>query len=109
MSKVKQTLEETAVEFETFQQKLPVVEGKPSIANWTIQIRFYTREQCYKLIELLSKEPVVYPFNFDCIFNGEFEEYWLTINDMQWATNLTKLGQLLEQCDYGSFQTKESN
>ena len=61
MSKIKEALNETLIEY---QGSLPTVNGKASVAEWNLTIKFYTREQCYKFIDLLSKQEVVYSFSF---------------------------------------------
>lgn len=80
----------------------PVVRGRASICTWTLQFKFLTREQCTKFINLYLEE-------FEYASNVEYEmilgdsltkdEHWVTIEN-SWANNLTRVGQLLEQCDY---------
>ncbi len=100
MSKIKEALNETLIEY---QGSLPTVNGKASVAEWNLTIKFYTREQCYKFIDLLSKQDVVYSFSFYPVDTDTNTDYLVTVNGMLWAKNLTTLSQLLEQCDYGSF------
>ena len=80
----------------------PTVRGSASICTWTLNFRFLTREQCVKFINLYLAE-------FEYASNVEYEmivgdsltkdEHWVSIEG-SWANNLTKVGQLLEQCDY---------
>lgn len=81
----------------------PVVRGRASICTWSLEFRFLTREQCVKFINL-------YLADFDYADNIKYEyivgdsitqgEHWVTIEEVSWANNLTRVGQLLEQCDY---------
>lgn len=81
----------------------PTVRGSASICSWTLKFRFLTREQCLKFINLYLKE-------FEYSDNITYEmvvgdsvtknEHWVTIEDVIWANNLTRVGKLLEKCDY---------
>lgn len=83
----------------------PVVRGRASICTWNLEFRFLTREQCLKFINLYLEE-FEYADNikYDLVTGDSLiaHEHWVTIENNSWANNLTKVGKLLQQCDYES-------
>lgn len=81
----------------------PVVRGSASICSWTLEFRFLTREQCLKFINLFLDE-FTYADNikYNMVIGDSLikDEHWVTVENVSWANNLTKVGELLEQCDY---------
>ena len=81
----------------------PVVRGSASICTWNLEFRFLTREQCQKFINLYLEE-FAYANNikYEMVVGDSVvkDEHWVTIESMSWANNLTKVGKLLERCDY---------
>lgn len=83
----------------------PTVRGRASICTWDLEFKFLTREQCKKFINLYLDE-------FEWSDNIKYEmvvgdsmtkdEHWVTIENSSWANNLTRVGKLLEKCDYQS-------
>lgn len=81
----------------------PTVRNRASICNWTLEAKFLTREQCQRFINLYLTE-------FDEADNVSYravrgdsmllDEHYVVIENMSWAANLTKVGRLLEKCDY---------
>lgn len=81
----------------------PTVRGSASICAWSLEFKFLTREQCQKFINLYLDE-------FEFADNIQYSmvscdsitktEHWVTIENSSWANNLTRVAQLLEQCDY---------
>ena len=81
----------------------PTVGGHASICNWSLEFKFLTREQCQKFINLYLDE-------FGFADNIKYEmvagdsitrsEHWVTLENVIWANNLTRVGKLLEKCDY---------
>lgn len=81
----------------------PIVRGSASICHWSLEFKFLTREQCQKFINLYLDE-FTYADNIKYMMvvgdSLTKDEHWVTIAENSWANNLTRVGQLLEQCDY---------
>lgn len=81
----------------------PSVRNRASICSWTLEFKFLTREQCLKFINLYLNE-IDYSDNVSYrAVRGDsviLDEHYVTIENMTWAGNLTKVGKLLEKCDY---------
>lgn len=83
----------------------PVVRGSASICSWNLEFKFLTREQCKKFINLFLDEfEFANNIKYDMIHGDSItkNEHWVTIEDFAWANNLTRVGKLLEKCDYES-------
>lgn len=81
----------------------PTVRGRASICEWTLEFKFLTREQCLKFINLYLKDfDHAHNIKYDYIIGDSVTigEHWVTIEDVSWANNLTRVGKLLEKCDY---------
>lgn len=87
-----------------FKESEPIVRGRASIAHWDLEVRFLCKEQLEKFVKLLLKD--------ELMFNVEIEskegdsvtptEYIVSIYDMSWANNLTRVGKMLEKVDYNA-------
>lgn len=83
----------------------PVVRGSASICSWNLEFRFLTREQCQKFINLyLDEFEYAHNIKYEMVIGDSVtkNQHWVTIEDASWANNLTRVGELLEQCDYQS-------
>lgn len=81
----------------------PVVRGSASVCTWSLEFKFLTREQCKKFINLFLDEfEFANNIKYDKITGDSItkDEHWVTIEDFSWANNLTRVGKLLEKCDY---------
>lgn len=81
----------------------PTVRNSASICNWNLSFRFYTREQTQKFINLyLDEFPSADNISYTLVAGDSVtkDEHWVSIEHMPWANNLTKVGKLLEKCDY---------
>lgn len=85
-----------------FEKGQPVVRGRSAIVHWDLYISFLCKEQLAKFIKLMLKEEIDYKISVG-IERGDSvtPDIWtLTIHDMSWANNLTRIGTLLEKVDY---------
>lgn len=81
----------------------PVVRGSASICAWNLEFKFLTREQCQKFINLyLDEFEYADNIKYQLIVGDSItkNEHWVAIEDSRWAYNLTRVGKLLEKCDY---------
>lgn len=81
----------------------PTVRNCASICNWNLSFRFYTREQAQKFINLyLNEFESADNISYTLIAGDSLtkDEHWVNIEHMSWANNLTRVGKLLEKCDY---------
>lgn len=85
-----------------FKAGQPVARGsRSSVVHWDLTIRFTVKEQLVKFTNLLVKEEINYNFEVEMINAGSSDEQWeLTIYDMCWANNLTRISKLLDRVDY---------
>jgi hypothetical protein len=81
-------------------KRKPVIRGRASICECSIQVKVLWRSQLDELIPYLTSEG--YSFHWEVI-NGDSvrpEEFTLTIGPICWAYNATAILQRLEACDY---------
>lgn len=81
----------------------PTVRGSASVCTWTLEFKFLTREQCQKFIGLyLDEFEYATNIKYEMTVGDSFtkNEHYITIEHGSWANNLTRVGKLLEKCDY---------
>lgn len=81
----------------------PTVRGSASICTWSLEFKFLTREQCQKFINLyLDEFEYANNIKYEMVAGDSFtkNEHWVTIEESSWANNLSRVGKLLEKCDY---------
>lgn len=78
----------------------PVVNGRASICNWSLEFSFRTRQQVVKFIDLLLKDEIDFHFEYEYIMTDKDYLYTVRIHDMSWADNLQRVAGYLKEVDY---------
>lgn len=81
-------------------KRKPVIRGRASICECSIQVKVLWRSQLDGLIPYLTSEG--YSFHWEVVGGDSMrpEEFNLTIGPICWAHNATAILQRLETCDY---------
>lgn len=80
----------------------PTVNNRASIAQWSIEISFLTKWQISHVIQKMLEDDIPWHFEYWQQYDSEekMEKFYLAIDGMSWATNLSRLAKWLEEIDY---------
>ena len=80
----------------------PVVNGKASICNWDLRIRFHTKEQVKKAIQFLLEMEINFDFSVSYLMGDSVtpDTFIIDIDGMSWANNLQHVAEILKDVDY---------
>ena len=78
----------------------PVIRGRASICEVTLQIKVLWRNQLDELIRYLTDEGHSFEWEVKHGDSVRPDEFFLTINGVHWAYNVTAISKILEGCDY---------
>lgn len=78
----------------------PTINGRASICHWTLSVSFKTKEQTVKALKKILKEDIDFPVSYRTEMTSDGYQYFLDIDDMSWAANLSTVAKILEKVDY---------
>lgn len=77
----------------------PVVNGRASICEWELELRFRDKGQIRRFLELLMEDEVSFNFEYEKTLDETSEQHYITIKG-HWANNLVRVSRFASQVDY---------
>lgn len=85
----------------------PVVRGRASILTTDIEISFYEKHQIDEVFHFLVDNDYDFSFETEKGDSLTLDKHMLTIHNISWAYNVTRLFKFLEGLDYNSGITED--
>ncbi len=70
--------------------------NRASVCHWDLTVKFLTKEQC----KLVIKELLEFDCDIDFEYYSDNDEYYISIPDMSWASNLIQVAEILKKYDH---------
>lgn len=71
------------------------------VINWSLTLKFKTKEQSVAFVNFMNSRSVELWYEY----RPEFEEggyvYYVELNEVPWASNLTEISEFLESINHG--------
>lgn len=81
-------------------RRKPVIRGRASIIHTSLTVKVLWKRQLERMIAFLIDNDYAFEWKFVNEVSLKEVHYLLTINEICWAENLTKISKILEKCDY---------